>query len=289
MRYFLHLGVLIQLYLMLALSLNLLVGYAGLLTLAHAAFYGLGAYVMALSLVGLGLGFFPAMLIAVAVAALLSLLVSWASLRFRGDYFVLASLAFQVIVFSVLYNWTSVTRGPYGISGIPKPRAAGIVADTLPVFFVFSLIISVAVIGFLFLVYRSPFCRSLQAIRDDELAALSLGKGVVSLKVRVVAIAAGAAAAAGAVYATYVTYIDPTSFNTEESILLLSMVIVGGTGNVWGPVAGVLLLLIFPEILKSLPLSDADAASLRMIFYGLLLMVIMRFRPQGLVGRYRFQ
>jgi branched-chain amino acid transport system permease protein len=289
MNYVLHLAILFQLYLMLALSLNLTVGYAGLLTLCHGAFYGIGAYAATLLMLNQGFGFLPALTLSIAATVILSLLVSWAALRFRGDYFVVASLAFQVIVYSVLYNWTSVTKGAFGISSIPKPVVAGVRIDSLEYFFVFSLIISVLIVGLLSFIYRSPFARSLQAIRDDEIAAISLGKNVVSFKVRSVAIAAGCAAVAGVLFATYVTYIDPTSFNTEVSILLLAMVIVGGTGNFWGPMLGVALLVAFPEILKTLAIPETVAANLRMVLYGLLLILVMRFRPQGLVGKYRFQ
>jgi branched-chain amino acid transport system permease protein len=288
MNYVLHLGILLELYLILALSLNLTVGYAGLLSLSHAAFYGIGAYTAALLMTRHGLDFFSATILAVIITVLSSLIVSWASVRFRGDYFVLASLAFQVIVFSVLYNLTDLTGGAFGVSGIPKPVVAGIKIDSLFFFFIFGLITAVLVACFLAVIYRSPFCRSLKAVRDNDLAAVSLGKNVTSLKVRSICVASGCAALAGALYSSYVTYIDPTSFHTEESILLLSMVIIGGTGNFWGPIAGVVCLLLFPELLKLLAVPESIAANSRMIFYGLLLILVMRFRPQGIIGEYRF-
>ena len=288
MNYILHLGILLELYLILALSLNLTVGYAGLLSLTHAAFYGIGAYSAALLMTRLGLDFFSATILAVVITVVLSLIVSWASVRFRGDYFVLASLAFQVIVFSFLYNMTDLTGGAFGVSGIPKPSVAGFRIDSPFSFFVFGLIVTALVSGFLAILYRSPFCRTLKAVRDNELAAVGLGKDVTSLKVRAICVASGCAALAGALYASYVTYIDPTSFNTEESILLLSMVIIGGTGNFWGPIAGVVCLVLFPELFKLLNVPETAAANLRMIFYGLLLILVMRFRPQGIIGEYRF-
>src|SRR5690349_11395854 len=134
MNYVLHLAVLLELSVVLALSLNLMVGYGGLLTLAHAASYGLGAYLTTLLVIDAGVNFFVALALAVAGTAFLSLLVSLASLRFRGEYFVLTTLAFQVIVFSVLYNWVAVTRGPFGISGIPRPIMGGISLESLPSF-----------------------------------------------------------------------------------------------------------------------------------------------------------
>ena len=289
MNYFLHLMILVELYVMLGLSLNLMVGYTGLLTLAHAAFYGIGAYVTALLMVNLHFGFLPATLVAVLVAVLLSTIVSLASLRFSGDYFIVATLAFQVLVFTVLYNWVSVTRGPFGISNIPKPAFGPIVIDSLPSFAVFGLIVTLLIIGFLTLVFRAPFGRTIQAIRDDEIAAETLGKNVISFKMRTVALASGCAAIAGALYATYVTFIDPTSFTVGESILMLSMVIVGGTGNIKGPVVGAGLLILFPELLRFLSISSSAAANIRLIIYGTLLVLLMQFRPRGIAGTYEFQ
>jgi len=289
MNYLLHLIVLIELYVMLALSLNLMVGYTGLLTLAHAAFYGLGAYATTLLMVNWGFDFLFALILAIAGTVLLSFLISFASLRFRGDYFILATLAFQVIVFAVLYNWVDLTRGPYGIPGIPKPSLLGIKIDSLLSFSLFGFVVACLIAGFLALIFRSPFGRTLQAIRDDELAATALGKNVMSFKVRSVAIASGCAAVAGALYATYVTFIDPTSFTIDESILMLSMVIVGGTGNLKGPMVGAVMLIVLPELLRFLAIPDAVAANIRLIIYGFLLIIMMHVRPQGLAGKYQFE
>ena len=289
MNYFLHLMILVELYVMLGLSLNLMVGYTGLLTLAHAAFYGIGAYITALLMVNLHLGFLTATLVAVVVAVLLSAIVSLASLRFSGDYFIVATLAFQVLVFTVFYNWVNVTRGPFGISNIPRPAFGPISITSLPSFAVFGLIVTLLMLGFLTLVFRAPFGRTIRAIRDDEIAAETLGKNVMSFKMRTVALASGCAAIAGALYATYVTFIDPTSFTVGESILMLSMVIVGGTGNIKGPVVGAGLLTLFPEFLRFLSISNAAAANIRLIIYGTLLVVLMQFRPRGIAGAYEFQ
>jgi len=289
MNYILHLIVLIELYVMLGLSLNLMVGYTGLLTLAHAAFYGIGAYVAALLMVNSGVNFFAAMVAAIVLTVGMSLIVSLASLRFRGDYFIVATLAFQVLVFSVLYNWVDVTRGPFGVRNIPKPSFAGIRIDSLPLFSVFGLVFMLLVVGFLHLILHAPFGRTLQAIRDDEIAAASLGKRVMSFKVRTVAMASGCAAVAGALYATYVTFIDPTSFTVDESILMLSMVIVGGTGNMKGPIIGAALLVLLPELFRFFHISSAAAANIRLIIYGLMLVTLMRLRPQGIAGKYQFE
>jgi branched-chain amino acid transport system permease protein len=135
----------------------------------------------------------------------------------------------------------------------------------------------------------SPFGRAMQAMRDDELAARSVGIPVDWLKLQAFALASALVGVAGGLYAAYVSYIDPTSFGLNESILMLSMVIVGGTGNVRGPLVGAAVLILLPEALRFLAMPDAIAANVRLLAYGLLLVIMMRLRPQGLAGAYRYQ
>lgn len=289
MSYALHLLILLGIYLLVAASLNLLIGYAGLLQVAHAAYYGVGAYTASLLTMKLGVGFLPAVALGGLTAALLSLFVSLPAWRFRGDAFVLMSLSVQVVLFAGFYNWVDLTGGPFGLSEIPRPAIYGIeLATRGSICVVYGVMVALCV-GMLALLKRSPFGRCLQAIRDDELASRSLGIPARRLKVEAFAIASALVGVAGAMYAAYATYIDPTSFSMDESILMLSMVIVGGTGNVRGPLVGALTLIAIPEILRFAALPDAVAASVRLLAYGLLLVMLMRWRPQGLAGRYRFE
>lgn len=289
MSYFLHLTILFEIYLLVAASLNLLVGYAGLLQVAHAAYFGIGAYTGSLLVMRFGVGFLPAIICAGLIASFLSILISIPTWRFRGDAFVLISLSVQVALFSIFYNWADMTGGPFGLSGVPKPAIFGIKLDTnWSIFVTYGLIVSIC-IGGLALLKRSPFGLSLQAVRDDELAARSLGIPSRSLKLYAFAVASGMVGVAGGIYAAYASYIDPSSFSLDESILMLSMVIVGGTGNVKGPLVGAFTLIVIPEILRFMMLPEAAAASIRLMAYGLLLVLLMRFRPQGLAGRYRFE
>jgi branched-chain amino acid transport system permease protein len=199
------------------------------------------------------------------------------------------TLAFQVVVFTLLYNWLGVTRGPFGIPGIPRPSFFGLRIDSLLSFSIFGLVCTGIVVTFLSVVFRSPFGRALQAIRDDELAASALGKKPLAFKIRSIAIASSVSALAGALYATYLTFIDPTSFTLDESILMLSMVIVGGTGNVRGPIVGASILVLLPEALRFVAIPESIAANVRLMIYGLLLVFLMRFRPQGIAGKYQFE
>ncbi|PCH96942.1 MAG: branched-chain amino acid ABC transporter permease [Gammaproteobacteria bacterium] len=284
-----HLLVYFEIFAIVALSLNLLLGYGGLLQVAHAGYYGIGAYAATLLWTNLGLGFIPGLLLAGVFAGCLSLLVSLPARHFKGDYFVMVSIAVQALIYAVLYNWTSVTNGPFGISGIPKPEIVGIeFRSTGSVILLYGLL-ALIFGGVITLLKRSPFGRALQALRDDELAARSIGIPVDKIKLQVFAIASALVGCAGGLYASYVSYIDPTSFNLNESILMLSMVVVGGVGNIRGPLLGAFILITLPEILRFVELPDPVAANLRLLIYGFLLIILMLVRPQGLAGNYRYQ
>ena len=289
MNYIWHILVMINIYAVLAASLDLAVGYTGLLSLCHAAFYWIGAYVSTLLMMKAGLGFVPALLLAIPVTVILSYVIGLPSLRLRGDYFVLATLGFQVIVFSILYNWVSVTRGPYGIPGIPIPSVFGVEINSVFRYFVFSGVIALVCLWLLRRLTASPFGRLLKAVRDDEIAAAALGKNVPRVKMAAFAIGAALAAVPGALFAGYMRYIDPTSFTLMEAIFILSIVVIGGAGSFYGAVAGAAFMVVLPEALRFLQIPDAVAANLRQIIYGLLLLLLMRLRPQGFLGEYEFK
>lgn len=287
MNYLLQLLTLIDIYVILALSLNLLVGYTGLLSLSQAAFYGIGAYASAILMLNLGMGFPMALISAVIFTVLLSLLISLPSLRLKGDYFILASLGFQVIIFTLLLNWTNLTGGPNGIKGIPRPQFLGLQFNTTEMYFAFCSVVTLTCAGLFYLLGNSPFGRLLKGIREDEIAMSALGKNIVLLKIYVFAIAAGFAAIAGALFAGHMRTLEPSSFNITESIFILSMIILGGTGNFVGPVVGTIITILLPEILSLL--NVPNAANLREIIFGLLIILLLRFRPEGLFGEYKFE
>ncbi len=289
MAYCLHIGVLMSIYAILAVSLDLVAGQTGLLSLAQGAFYGLGAYTSALLAVRYWSGgFLVGVLTGMAVAAVVSVSVSLPSLRLQDDYFVIATFAFQMILFSVFNNWMGLTHGPLGITGISQPAIFGWKVDSHLEF----LLLSAAFASLAcFAVYRltaSPFGRVLHAIREDDVFAQALGKNTLRFKVTAFAVSAALAAMAGSLYAHYITYIDPTSFTVMESILMIAMVIIGGAGSVWGPLVGAVVLVTLPEALRFVGLPSSVAANLRQLIYGTLLVVIMMVRPRGLVGKYGF-
>jgi len=288
MNYLLHIAVMINIYVILSLSLNLIVGMGGMMSLCHAAFYGIGAYIGTLLMVNLGWSFFPATLLAVFGTALLSLVISVPSLRLKGDYFILGSLGFQSIIYIILYNWIDVTRGPYGISGIPVPIFFSFEIRGLPIWFAFSTVVMLVCVVLISRIMHSAFGRTLKSIRDDEIAAGSLGKNVSWFKIRTFAIAAGFAAVAGMIFSGYMRYIDPNSFTIMESVFILSIIIIGGAGNLQGPIIGAIVLVTLPELLRFLGMPDAIAANMRQIIYGLAIILLIRWRPQGLLGEYKF-
>lgn len=288
MNYLWHILVLINIYAILAASLDLVVGYTGLLSLCHASFYGIGAYACTLAMMRLGWGFLPAMLFAIPIASAASYVIGLPSLRLRGDYFVLATLGFQMIVFALLYNWIGLTNGPYGIPGIPVPRVFGIQVNSVFGFFVLSGCIALICLVLLWKLTHSPFGLVLKAVRDDEIAAAALGKNVPRVKMLAFAISGGLAAIPGALFAGYMRYIDPTSFTLMESIFILSIVVIGGAGRFWGAILGAAFLVLLPEALRFLQVPAAIAPNLRQIIYGVVIVLLMRFRPQGFIGEYKF-
>jgi len=288
MNYLLHILIIAAIYALLAVSLDLLAGRTGLLSIAHAAFCGIGAYTSSLLTVRLGAPFIVGVLAGMAVAVLISFIVSLPSLRLHDDYFVIATFGFQMILFSVFNNWIDLTRGSLGIPGIQRPVIWGWHVDSHAEFLL--LVFCFAIFSYLVIwrITASPFGRVLHAIREDELFAKSLGKNTLYFKVTTFAISAALAAVAGCVYAHYITYIDPTSFTVMESILVISMIIIGGAGSLCGPLVGAIVLVTLPEILRFIGMPTAVAANVRQIFYGGLLVVFMMLRPQGLMGNYAF-
>ncbi len=282
MDYVTHVLIMMAIFSILALSLDLLIGYTGLLSLAHGAFFGVGAYVTALltkqavpAPVAAGLG--------MALAAALSMAVAFPSNRVTGTYLLITSLAVQLIFTVVLVNWEAVTGGSAGIPAIPGLVVLGHPLDRRS-----FLLLAVAVAALCFLVawrlVHSPLGRLLRAVRDDAVACQALGKDVVRVKTVVFGVAGGLAALAGSLYAHYISYVDPRSFDLGVSIVAFLMVVVGGSGTLVGPVIGAVVLTLFPEVFKFVALPPGIAAALHQLFYGVLLIVFIYFLPGGLVA-----
>jgi branched-chain amino acid transport system permease protein len=273
-----------SIYVLLGLSTNLLVGIAGIFSVSQAAVFGVGAYIVAFFLMNDITSFLPALAIAAAGCIVLNILVTLPALRVSGDYFVVTSFGIQLLATAVFTNWTGGTGGANGLPGIPPPDLAGKVLETTGE--IVTLCVACMGLGCLiyWLVMRAPFGRLLRAIREDEVAVAAAGKSVLRAKVSVAALAGAFAGIGGGLYATFLSFIDPSSFDLDSSILLLTMVVVGGARTLAGSIIGPFLLLAMPQILTLVDIPTTVAAAARQLIYGVLLIVFMLFRPQGLAG-----
>ena len=285
--YVAHYLVMVGIYTILAVSLNLLMGYAGIFSLAHAAVYGIGAYASALVALKLGLGFWGGLVVAAVAGACAAALVGIPSLRVAGDYYIVASFGLQVVILTVFMNWTDLTNGHAGLAGIPRPRVFGLVIDNPFKYVALAMALAALTYAICHRLTNSAFGRTLRAVREDEIAAQAMGKNVVLIKIVITTISSALGALGGSLYAHYITYINPSSFTLEESIFIASLVILGGTERLAGPVVGAFILLAVPEALKFLAIPDTVAAPMRQILYGGLLILFMFVRPEGILGRAR--
>lgn len=287
LEYIINLAILFAIYAILGISLNLVVGYTGLLSVTQAGFYGIGAYMTAILLTSFGLNFFVAVFTGIVVSVMASLLIGIILSRFSGDYFALGSLGFNAIIFSIFLNWQDVTRGPLGISGIPRPILFGFSFFSNASFLVLSLIFLLIVYSVSRFIVSSSFGRVLKAIREDERAIQIFGYNTKYYKLLIFIIGSALAAIAGSLFASYISYIDPSTFNISESIFILSIIILGGLANLRGSVLGALFLILLPELLRFVGFPTDIAAQMRQLVYGLLLILLMLYRPQGLMGEYK--
>ncbi len=277
----LHLGVMLCMYAILATSFNLLIGFSGLFAFSHAGFYALGAY--ATAILAPHLSFPLTLVLACAFTGLVGVGLAIPTLRISGIYLIIASLAFQSIVLEVIINWNSLTGGPGGIAGIAPIRLFGHALSGDRAFLPFAFVVALICFGIAWRIANSPFGRALKAMRENESAAVSVGKNVLAMKVTVFGVTAALAAAAGWLFAYYYTFVGPDSFSLDETVLILSMVMVGGSGNLLGTLVGVLLLLLIPQVLFFVDLPSLMADQLRLLIYGLVLIGFLLFRPEGMI------
>lgn len=286
MEYLLHVFILVEIYAILALSLELVAGQAGLLSVSHAAFFGIGAYSSALVGSQLEWGFLGGLAVGCVVAGLVAVPVAVATKRVRDDFFAIGTFGLQVVLFNVFNNWTEVTRGPLGLPGVSGPVIIGIEISERLEFAGTYATFTAGVFLVVWLTSRSPWGRVLRGIREDESLTKTYGKSTLMAKTEVFGLSAALAAMAGSLYAHYISYVDPGAFDVLESILVLSMVIIGGLGNPLGAVVGATLLVTLPELLRFLGVESSIAANVRQIVYGFLLVACIALRPRGLLGKY---
>lgn len=288
-------------YVLLGLSLNIVVGYAGLLDLGHVAFYAIGAYTYAI-LAQHGVGFWTTLPLAALLTGTLGLLLGFPVLRLRGDYLAIVTLGFGEIIRILLNNLDSLTNGPKGINNIPKPGLFNIVftrkggAGETPFHELVGIPFSTEQRGiFLYLIIlglclltlwvinrllRMPIGRAWEALREDEIACRSLGVNTTGIKLSAFAIGAAFAGLAGAFYAAFQGSVTPDSFTFWESAIMLAIVVLGGMGSQTGVILAALALTIIPEIAR-------EFSQYRMIIFGAVMVLMMIWRPQGLIPAQR--
>ncbi len=283
MNYLIHILTLFLLYLLLVESMNLYLGYTGILALSHIAFMGLGGYTGAIITLNGGsfwTGFFLGGFLSLIVGCLLGL----TSLRLRADYLGIATLGFTQILSSIFQNWTDVTRGPLGLPGIPRPGLFGFPLTEKFHYFLFVLAITALLIFLMHRLVKSPFGRVLETIRDDEIGAKMLGKNTLAYKLAIFSLGSMIAGFAGVLYAHFITFIDPHSFTLEEMGTVLVMLMVGGLGTFRGPFYGVALILFLQEGVRFLNLPPQVVGPLQLLLYSLLFLIVMMYFPQGIGG-----
>ena len=277
-RYFVRISSLIFIYAMLALSLNLVTGYLGQTSMGHAALFCVGAYVSALLSVRVGGNFYTSLIGGTFAAALAGAFLGIVTVRLSGSYFAITTLGFAEVIRMISLNWETVTYGAMGVKNIPRPTFFGIelTNNNYGTYWI-SLVTFLVVLLFCVLLIKSKFGRAIIAIREDNLAATLMGINEKVYRVATIAIAGALAGVAGSLYSHTNQYIDPNTFSFDVSTIILSLVIFGGMGTISGPILGAIVLISFPEVLRSFQ-------QYRFIVYGFILVLMMRFRPQGVLG-----
>ena len=269
---------LIALYAMLGMGLNILIGYTGLVSLGHAGFYAIGAYTCALLMTKLSINFWIAIILAGIFTAFIGFLLGLPSLRLSGSYLSIVTLGFCEIVNMILKQWESVTNGNYGVRGIPKPTIFGHELTMFNGGLLILILVLMTITALASLALRdSNTGRAWRAIKDDELAATMMGINTSRYKIISFVVSAFITGVAGGFYCVTRDYIEPNNFVFNTSILILSVVIVGGLGTIRGMIFGAALLQLFPQWFRFLN-------EWRFVVYGLLLVLMMLFRPQGALG-----
>ena len=284
--YIISLAILIGINAILAVTLNFILGYAGIFSLAHAIFFGIGAYTAAVLAMKFGADFVVATAAGMVLSGVISLALALPALRVRGEYFVAASLGLQMLAVTVFSEWKSghrrhrrADRHSAGAAVRFRRQRSGLVPrpDARVPCRSSCLVIRALV--------RSSFGRNLKAIRDDETAASALGKNVAVLKTLAVLVSSSFAAVAGSLYAFYLSFINVESFVLEVSVQIIAMVIIGGTATLIGPVIGAVIVLLLPALLTYIPyLPPTEIGSIQQMIYGLAMVLLMIFRPSGLWG-----
>ncbi len=261
---------------MVVIGLNLLMGYAGQISLGQGAFFGLGAYLTAIFTVTLGLPLWPAMLLSLLITGLIAYIIGVPTLKLEGHYLVMATLGFNVITYILSIQLEPVTGGPSGFAGIPRLQIGGLVFDSDRKMYFLLWAVSLSVFILSLNLINSRVGRAMAALSHNEIVAKCTGVPTESYKIKIFVFSAFLASLAGALYAHYFTFISPGTFSFFYSIQVVTMVLVGGIGSLWGSLCGATLLTLLPELLHAVK-------EYNVLIYGLILMLVLVFFPRGLL------
>ena len=284
--YYVDIVVFLIIYILLGLGLNLITGYAGQVSLGHAAFFGIGAYSSAILSVKADINPWMAIFLAIIITFIISAILGLPSLRVREDFLAITTLGMGLIIQSFFKN-ANITGGAYGIDSIPTPSLFGMKLEN----FSYLAVIFLAMLIGIYAVRKmtqSRIGRAWMVIREDDIVAQSMGINTTYYKVLVFAIGGAYAGAAGALFAHKVTFISADSFGFPISATILSMVVIGGLGSIRGTIFGVSLLYLLPELFRLFQFNFIDMKYLdmyKMMIYGLLMVLMMRYRPNGIFGK----
>jgi branched-chain amino acid transport system permease protein len=283
----LHILIVICIYGILAIGLNVIMGTAGLFTIAHAALFGVGAYAAAILALA-GLPFWVDTLAAVALAGGISFFIGLPTIKLRGDYLAVATMGTGEILVAVFRNWDSVTRGPMGLPGIPPPALFGFKFDTDFKYLVLSLVCLAIVYVVANRLIYSPYGRVLKALRMDEGTTMASGKNTYWAKMWIFVIGGSFAGLAGSLYAHYISYIDPASFTLALVFFLWLIIILGGLGNNLGTILGCIVFVTLREGLRFVGLPGNVTAAVQELLFGVLLICMTIFARRGLIPEAKY-
>ena len=275
--YIIHIIINCFIYITLSLSLNLILGWSGQFSLGHVAFYGMGAYFTTLLMMRADMNFWLATLLSTVAVGLVSWVLCRPTLKLRGDYLAVVTLGMGEVFRLICNNWTAVTRGSRGLPNIPNPELFGYVFRTKTSFYYLGLAMFVLTLIFISRLNTSGYGMALRTIREDDVAAASIGIYPVKFKLSSFVIGCSIAGVAGSFYAVYLGFISPSSFQFSESMTMMAMVVLGGIGSIPGVIIGSTVLTALPELLRSL-------SDYRLVIYGALMVLMMIFRPGGIWG-----
>lgn len=275
--YGIYMMTLLCVYLMAAFGLNLIVGYAGQMSIGQAAFYGIGAYTAAILMTKLGLSFWVVLPVAALICFAIGLALGFPALRVQHHYLAFATLGFNVLVFLVMRNEQTLTGGPFGIANIPRPSLFGYSLDGALPFFYFTFASVIVLAAMMWWLLRSPWGRAFAALRDNPIRAESTGVNITAYTLLAFAIGAACAGIGGVYLAALVNFIEPGQFHLSVSLMMLLAVIVGGSGRFFGPVLGSVVVVLLPEWLRFL--QDWYLA-----IFGFAVIVMMVYLPGGLLS-----